>query len=66
MGNFEGKALHKSVTKEVGAGYGADRPVTYIKGREWMAYEFLTLRLSEHFGHLWAFMTLLSLIVADI
>lgn len=40
VGDFEGKALHKSVTREVGAGYGADRPVTYIKGREWMAYEF--------------------------
>ena len=40
MGSFEGKALHKSVMRRVEAGYGADRPVTYVAGREFMGFEF--------------------------
>ena len=40
VGNAVGVSTHASVIRKVGAGYGADRPVSYIQGREWTAFTF--------------------------
>ncbi|CAE7204499.1 unnamed protein product [Symbiodinium sp. KB8] len=40
VGDFEGYCSKNSVFRHVAAGYGADRPVTYIQGYTWSGFTF--------------------------
>ena len=48
VGGFEGRSIKSRVVRRIGAGFGADRPVTYIQGTDNGAYSFGKILKPDH------------------